>query len=316
MPHILEPDCMHVSPRDGRFMGRMRFHQSWYRHHVLYLPPGRNESARGAVYGNMLQDEDGLRGFNFLNASIHQVAEDRLHSHTGLVEANRLRNNMLSSQPMCFNLFGPLALDHALATRFVKGLPGVSAGVEVTGVEFEYAPPKSTHLDDNTAFDAFITYTRPPNVTGFIGIETKLTEPFSKAKYEATKAGYARWLSAASSWWHSESIGSFSDRRYNQLWRNHLLAFAMCAQPDSQYDEGYCAVVYHPEDHDCPLAVKAYRETLQPHANPTLLEWRIDTIIQNWSTNSGNSRSTHDWLSAFRLRYLDLDASQPAWESL
>ena len=58
-----------------------------------------------------------------MTAAIHELAEGRLRETQGMVEPNRLRNNLLSSQPMCFNLLAPLAQDLQLATRLVTGLP-------------------------------------------------------------------------------------------------------------------------------------------------------------------------------------------------
>ena len=210
----------------------MRFHQSWYRRHVLGVPPGPNPAARGQLYGNMLRPEDGARGLNFLNEAIHQVAEARLGEGEGAIEPGRLRNNLLSSQPMCFNLFAILSLDLDLASKLILLLPGVQPDIRVTAVRIEHAPPKESHLDDRTAFDAWIEY-EAPNRRGFIGIETKLTEPFSQAEYPFTRTGYSRWLQKPGWWWRPGSETSFADQQYNQLWRNHLLAFAMLRRPES-----------------------------------------------------------------------------------
>jgi hypothetical protein len=113
----------------------MRFHQSWYRKYVLNLPPGQNPAARGELYGNMLRAEDGDRGFNFLSEAIYQRAIERLKQGRGAVEPYRLLNNMLSSQPMCFNLFAPLKETLELATKLIVALPGVPSGIQVSNVE-------------------------------------------------------------------------------------------------------------------------------------------------------------------------------------
>src|ERR1019366_6109374 len=74
------------------------------------------------------------------------------------VDPFRLMHNMLSSQPMCFNLFGPLAVDRDRAGRLLAALfPGEIARVHE--VKIEYAPsPASEYLADRTSFDAFIDY--------------------------------------------------------------------------------------------------------------------------------------------------------------
>jgi len=134
----------------------MRFHQSWYRRHILNLSPGPNKAAGGKLYGNVLRDEDGQQGYNFINEAIHAFAEKRIQMNEGAVEPDRLRNNLLCSQPMCFNLFAPLDQDLELATLLVAALPQVPEGITVTAVRLEYAPLMETHLSDRTAFDALI----------------------------------------------------------------------------------------------------------------------------------------------------------------
>ena len=85
----MESDCRHIAPSDNRFTGRMRFHQSWYRHYVLELRAGPNPAAQGDTYGNMLNSEDGISGRNFLTADIHKLAEKRISDKTGTVECER-----------------------------------------------------------------------------------------------------------------------------------------------------------------------------------------------------------------------------------
>ena len=310
--HGLEAGCRHVASSDNRLAARMRFHQSWYRRHVLNLPPGPNPAARGTVYGNTLRPEDGMQGYNFVNEAIHRFAEQRLDQAQGMVEPGRLRNNLLSSQPMCFNLFAPLAQDLSLASRLTAGLFRLPDALRVTEVEIEYAPSKEQHLNDNTAFDAWIEYERGQGVRGFVGIETKLTEPFSQAEY-AFDERYARWRYQPDWWWRPGAEEAFSDRRFNQLWRNHLLAFSILHQPEQVYQEGFCAVVYHDEDVACTKAIEAYRLQLEPWAQSTLLDWPLGHVVERW-TDLLQSRAQRDWLNAFRLRYLDLEASRPAWQ--
>jgi len=310
--HGLEADCLHVAPSDNQFAARMRFHQSWYRRHVLDLPPGPNPAARGAVYGNMLQPEDGMRGCNFLSEEIHGFAEERLSQAQGMVEPNRLRNNLLSSQPMCFNLIAPLALDHTLASRLIAGLSGLPGGLRVTDVKVEYAPPREQHLNDRTAFDAWIEYERDEGVRGFVGVEAKLTEPFSQAEY-AFAERYARWRYQENWWWRNRAEETFSDTRFNQLWRDHLLVFSILHQPEQVYQEGFCAVAYHEKDEACTRAIEAYRLQIEPWAQPTLLDWPLGDMVGRWASLL-QSRAQREWLQAFRLRYLDLDTSRPAWQ--
>ena len=308
----MESDCIHIAPSDDRFTARMRFHQSWHRRHVLGLPPGPNPSAKDdALYGSQLTKTDGFAGRNFITSDIHTAVERRIKDGHGLVEPKRARCNLLSSQPMCFNLWAPLADDLQLATRLVRSLPGLPEDLRVTGVVLEHAPDKKSHLDDATAFDAFVDYELPDGTRGFIGVETKLTEPFSQKSYEF-KPGYSRWMDAGDWWWQPGAEEQFPNPKINQLWRNHLLAFAMLHQEPAEYVEGFCAVLYHDGDEACTEAITAYRRHLRNEADGTLLSWPLGDLVTAWEGAAVTPDEEH-WLADFRLRYLDLSASEAAW---
>ena len=166
--------------RDNRLAARIRFHQSWYRARVLGLPWGTGPMPHSKrELGSMLTREDGAAGRNFLSPELFELGQARIAEKTGTVDEFRLRHNMLSSQPMCFNLFGYLELNLDLATRTFAALDSDVA--QVTDVRMEYAPePAADYLADRTAFDAFIAYERKGGGKGFFGIETKLTEKFSQ----------------------------------------------------------------------------------------------------------------------------------------
>lgn len=134
-------------------MARMRLHQSWYRAHVLGLACGTGPRASSTShYGNMLTRVDGAAGRNFLMPEIAHAASERVAEGVGAVEEFRLLHNMLSSQPMCFNLFGPLVRDRALAARLLPALVPEAIS-EVTRVVVEWAPePAPDYLGDKTAF--------------------------------------------------------------------------------------------------------------------------------------------------------------------
>jgi hypothetical protein len=104
----------------------------------------------------------------------------------------------------------------------------------------------------------------------------------------------------------------FSDLAFNQLWRNHMLAFSMLHQEVAEYTEGYCAVVYPSRDAQCGRAITAYRENLEPSGEATLLAWPLEAVYEAWeSALTGDSQ--RQWLQAFHTRYLDLAQSEPAW---
>ena len=299
----LGPQCN----SDSSFTARMRLHQSWYRANVLNVPwgtgPGPNSSRER---GSMLSRESGAKGLNFITPQIFKIAQSRIEDKRGVVEEFRLLHNMLSSQPMCFNLFGPLADDKKLATRILEQiLPNEVK--EVVDIKIEYAPePKGEYLDDSTAFDAFIEFVRPDGNRGFIGIETKLTEPFSQKHYDGP--AYRRWVEQTDSPWPEDAWPRLDDVRHNQLWRDHLLAVAMKKQSEAHYVCGFLMLVYHPEDKHCVETKNAYKNLLKPNDN-TFLDYPLDKLV-GIIKSALQDDSSRRWLTEFNKRYLDLSLSQ------
>lgn len=311
MSHNMHPSDIGPQYRgDGRFQARMRFHQSWYRSRVLEVPCGTGPNASSTShYGNMLTETDGDRGLNFTSPDAFTAARRRVDEGSGAVEPFRLFHNMLSSMPMCFNLFGPFVEDTDMATTTFRCLLGDDEVKRIRETVLEYAPsPRSEYLNDRTSFDAFISYERPDGSLGFLGIETKLTESFSKHHYDCP--AYRRWVEQPDSPWPNESWSHLDDVRHNQLWRGHLLAVAMTSHPRSPYAAGRFALVRHPRDTECARVVDGYSRLLKAQDN-SFVDLPLDRIIGAWE--QALPPSCTDWLSRFRLRYLDLEASESEW---
>lgn len=286
---------------DPPFRARMRLAQSRYRAQVLGVPCGTGPNPHDTrALGNMLRPEDGDRGLNFLTPEIHAIARRRAHENGRNVKPFRLFNNLLSSQPMCFNLFGPLVDDLELATRLFQVLLPDQVQ-RVTRVQIEEAPePVSEYLADNTSFDAFVEYRRTGGGHGFVGIETKLTEPFSARAYDRPE--YRRWMASPRAPWRPDANGSVADVAHNQLWRDHLLAIALRDHPNSRFTDGQLLLVHHPDDDECSRAAAGYRALLQP-GDRTFRDIHLDDLVHLWARVlvGGAERA---WLDGFRRRYL------------
>ena len=128
------------------------------------------------------------RGLNFLTPGVASYAEERIQGvrrAAGTLDADRLRRNMLSSMPLCFNLFGFLRLHRDLAAQVLGqvlnlDIARLDDGDGIAGIEVEWAPPRARHLGDRTAFDAVVAYRTGDGRRGFLGVETKYTEPFGR----------------------------------------------------------------------------------------------------------------------------------------
>lgn len=298
---------------DSLFAARMRFHQSWYRARVLRVPCGTGPGPASVVaYGNMLRREDGKRGLNFLSPQVFVAAKQRLRDPRGTIDKFRLLHNLLSSQPLCFNLFGPLAEDPDLATVALRSLLQSDEVKRVTQVLLEYAPePQDEYLNDRTAFDAFIAFDNADGTSGFIGVEVKLAEPFSQCRYNG--GAYRQLTEAADSPWPQESWAHVADIEHNQLWRDHLLALALLRHRRSAYASGRLMLVRHPGDGDCTNVVAGYRRLLKPD-DRSLVDVTLDRVLDAWE-QAAKGTEHHEWLAALRLRYLDLAASEEEWRS-
>ena len=86
--------------------------QSWYRESVLSAPAGLDARGRRRV-GSMLSADAVAAdpSLNFIDDAAARYVELRIpdvREQEGALEETRLRHNMLSSQPLCFNIFGSL----------------------------------------------------------------------------------------------------------------------------------------------------------------------------------------------------------------
>jgi hypothetical protein len=116
----------------------------------------------------------------FWNGShIHRLAlrEWLLCEDDAAIDPERLFGNALSSVPLCFSLFGPMALDLELATSVFRDLlPGFVH--EVEQIIFEHSPGRRNErfLSDRTAFDLAVRVITPDGEPGTIFIEVKYSE--------------------------------------------------------------------------------------------------------------------------------------------
>ena len=84
------------------------------------------KSIRGNYYGNYLEEAFAYETRNnFLTENIRNLVENEIKKSkiTGaLIDRNRMYCNLLSSQPLCFNLFGELKYNLDIATRVLKNV--------------------------------------------------------------------------------------------------------------------------------------------------------------------------------------------------
>lgn len=133
----------------------------------------------GSFSGSILRDDAARAGKNFLDPVVHRLVlrELLMREDDAAIDEERLFGNALSSMPLTFNLFGPMALDLDLATAvFRRLLPNFVHRVEQ--IMFEHSPGRreDRFLADRTAFDLAIRVITPDGEPATIFIEVKYSE--------------------------------------------------------------------------------------------------------------------------------------------
>ena len=186
---------------DSPFVAYCRKLQSIYRHEIgEEIRPYTDRNGNVHYYGNYIENGDTPKDGcwkNFLTEDAFKHANERVENKQKYetIEKDRLFNNLLSSQPMAFNLFCPLRKmlteSRETATRVIKAaLPDYPIH-EVTGVELEFIPENYKDLTgDKSAMDAIIKFKDKDGRDGFITVETKYSENLgSNAAYKKDDSG-------------------------------------------------------------------------------------------------------------------------------
>ena len=281
---------------DSARTARYRALQSWYRQERLGLPPGRDR--RGRAIASMLPAEALMDrpGLNFITTEAADYAAQRagqVLAAGGTLEEDRLRRNMLSSMPMCFNIFGSLRGHLELPPLLSEVFALAVTSIEI--VECEWAPDRTVHLNDRTAFDAFVVYRDSAGRRCFLAIETKYTEPFSQKEYDSS---LYRQVTAGSGYFRDGASERLIGRSTNQMWRMTMLAASMLQH--GEFDDGSAAVLSLTDDHHARVAVEGVRAQVLDEAFVKFAS------LEDLAEAASQHASLQTWASEFNARYLDL----------
>jgi len=215
----------------------------------------------------------------------------------------RIFNDLLSSQPLCFNLFGELTKDLALASKVIKTM---TAGrfTEVTKIDFEYSPGRRDprYLNDRSAFDVFLLCRNAAGGKCFIGIEVKYHENLQGPSGEHKQ----RYDDVAK---QMECFGKdhepLKKTPLQQIWCDHLLAGI--TRIVDNYDDGIFVTLYPKDNTHVSTALSDYRTRLTNE--DTFESWSLEDFVA-----ALRSHSDAPWIAAFTDRYLafeKIDSSYP-----
>lgn len=249
-------------PSDTRFKAAARLLQSlWRQEQGLPIGSHRSQDGKRRKLGSRINTASARAGANFLSPEItNLVRREVVYREMGaIIDQERLYTNLLSSQPLCFNLFGALKLDQDKATAFFRAVfPGYVEQVE--GIWFEHSPGRGdpAFTADHSAFDVFAPVITTTGESGFVAIEVKYSETMLEPVAQI-KPRYDE-LSAAVGLFRDPAAPALREAPLQQLWREHLLSRAMVES--GLYGQGRFAVIHPAQNVNCASAIRAYRQHL------------------------------------------------------
>jgi predicted RNA-binding Zn-ribbon protein involved in translation (DUF1610 family) len=209
----------------------------------------------------------------------------------------RIYNNLLSSQPLCFNLFAELKLDLELATKVFKKL--TSGRIEkVTAIEFEYSPGRKdiSYTGDRSAFDVYVEYTNNSNEKGFVGIEVKYHENLLNKAAEIKDRYFE--ISSMMNCFKQTGLDRIQQQPLEQIWRDHLLAGSLLYSTKDNFKDGFFVFLYPQDNLHCRDAVEQYKQCLID--DKTFQSWTLEDVAGVIKQNTKDS-----WIDELIDRYLN-----------
>lgn len=281
--------------RDTPWAAGCRWLQSWWRSEELGLAPGPHKRSNPDRLVASMLPLDAPRGANFLTEPAATAAFDRLAEPggSGIIEEDRLVRNLLSSQPACFNLFGPFVDEPNRLLPWVQRID--AEATSVSEVRFEWAPPKAEHFGGGSAFDAFVAY-RAGEAERFLGVECKYAENLAASPYKPRDV-HGDWTTPAHGW-RDDALDRLQARHRWQLWLNTLLAQSLVAK-DQRWDDGTAVVVACAADEKAKAATDEVRVELDEPDR-----WLRWSPYEDVLTAVGDA-GPDGWANRFRRRYLD-----------
>ncbi len=261
-------------------------------------------------YGNFLKPDFAKRtGANFLTKGIFEIVKQEVqnkHVDGKVIKEPRIWNNLLSSQPLAFNLFGELKLNLNLASLVFNSLFPDRKIKDVKDIWFEYSPGRKNmqYTGDSSAFDVFVLYENELAEECFFGIEVKYAENLydepstHKNRYEV--------ISVQSGIFNMSFLDKLKEKPIQQIWRDHLLALSMFLI-NKDYKTGDFIYLYPAENINCQAGIQQYMLTFytspENYFKPLTLQKLVETI---------KSFSSENWIIEFENRYLKFEKTRPA----
>jgi hypothetical protein len=254
-------------------------------------------------YGNFLKlDFAKQTGRNYLTESIFEIVKYEVENakrQGKVISEPRIWNNLLSSQPLAFNLFGELKLNGTIATEVFKELyPNL--GIErIENIEFEHSPGRKDlkYTGDSSAFDVFIEYSTKSEKLSFLGIEVKYAEHL-KDTPSSHKERYEE-ISKESGFFDLSQLKKLKEKPIQQIWRDHLLTLSLFVS-NNDYLRGDFIYLFPSENKECVNGITKYEQFFLPNKENYFKPLTIEKFI-----GVLKKKSPEKWINEFEDRYLN-----------
>lgn len=308
-----------LQSKEKDFQTRARLLQSVWRQRQGLEGGCESESSPGS---RLSMPNAKIKLTNYLTENIKEVVSRELSDNSkrppalrGLYSRPRIYNNLLSSQPLCFNLFAELTLDLDLATKVFSELTnGRVARVSEIGFEFSPGRRDRAYTGDKSAFDVYVQYRNGNNKEGFVGIEVKYHESPNKREYSKSQEN-DRKRSVEEVYYEAhgdryddiaKKMDCFIDSKLDdlvrgnpiqQFWRDHLLVGVH--KRKNQFDDAIFVILYPQGNEDCKTTIERYLKCIQPGSS-SFDSWTLERFVKCLRYHSASP-----WIESFHKRYLD-----------
>jgi hypothetical protein len=237
---------------------------------------------------------------NYLSDTIKQVVKREVFNSSAdgkLYGKPRIFNNLLSSQPLCFNLFAELQQDLSLATKVFRQLCPHRIDT-VLSIEFEHSPGRRdmNYTGDRSAFDVYVEFLNDSNEKGFIGIEVKYHENLKNKPAKMRD----RYFEAASvmGCFKENCLDILQRSPLEQIWRDHLLAGSLLYSSKDNFRDGFYVFLFPQDNLHCQEAVEQYKQCLT--IDRTFQSWTLENVVSIIKEHTDKK-----WIDDLIDRYLE-----------
>lgn len=236
---------------------------------------------------------------NYLSDTIKNVVQTEVVSNpdkSKMYKEPRIYNNLLSSQPLCFNLFAELQQDLELATKVIRKLCPDRVDI-VTSVKYEHSPGRGQmeYTGDHSAFDVYLEFLNPSGAKGFIGIEVKYHENLI-VKPAKMKDRYFK-VASEMGCFKDDCLDKLKSPPLEQIWRDHLLAGSLLNAGDG-FADGFFVLLSPKENPHCKEAIQEYMKCLTDRRS--FESWTLEKVVMVIRQYTDKS-----WINDLHGRYLD-----------